>query len=69
MKEQVLKFNMIRMSYPERVLSPSYSFWETIGISSNQSFTDKAIISNEVAYEAYMKVQVLSFNEILTSSP
>ena len=45
-KLHVLSFNMILISFPQRVLSPSYPFWENFGRSGKGLFTEKAKIVN-----------------------
>ena len=45
-KVHVLSFNMILLSSPERVPSPSYPFRRNFGRSGKGSFTEKAKIVN-----------------------
>ena len=69
LKVQVLSFNMILISSAWRVCRPSYSFRGKFGrlVKDRTPKKQKSLI--RVPYVAHLKVQVLSFNMILLSSP
>ena len=68
MKVHVLSFNMILVSSPSRVLTPSYPFRRNFGRSGKGSITEKAKTLIEVPDVVHIKENVLSFNMILISS-
>ena len=63
-----LSFNIILISSPQRVPTPSYQFRVNLGdhVNGRSQKNLKSLI--EVPYVAHMKVQVLSFNMNLFSS-
>ena len=70
-KVHVLSFNMILISSRQHVPRPSYPFWGKLGdhVKDRSPKQLKSLIEVQVPYVAHLKVQVLSFNMILISSP
>ena len=70
MKEQVPGFNMILISSPQCVPSPSYPFWDQKTRGQVKGGSPKKLKSLiEIPYVAQVKVQVLRLNMMLSSSP
>ena len=69
MKVHDLSFNMILISSPQRVLTPSYPFGEDLGDKLKGSSPKNPKISIENPSVCQVKVHVFSFNMILLSSP
>ena len=68
-KVHVLSFNMILISSPYRVPTPSYPFRGNLGDQVKGRTPKKLKSLTEVPYVAHLKVQVLSFNKNLIFSP
>ena len=66
---QVLRFSMILISSPWRLLKPRYPFWRKFEREGKGSFSEKAKNFNRGSLSMPMKVHVFSFNMILLSSP
>ena len=68
-KVHVLRLNVILISFPYRVPTPSYPFRRNLGdqVNGRSPINLKSLI--EVPYVVHLKVQVLSFIENLISSP
>ena len=69
LKVKVLIYNMILISSPWHVPSPSYPFLEIFRDQVKGRSPKRRKLKIEVPYVAHLKVQVLSFNMILISSP
>ena len=68
-KVHVLSFNMNLVSSPQCVPRPSYPFRGKLGVFEKDRPPTKIKSLIEVPYVANLKVQVVSFNMILISSP
>ena len=68
-KVHVLSFNIILISYPQRVPTSSYPFRGNLGDQVKGRSPKKLKSLIEVPYVAHLKVQVLSFNKNLILSP
>ena len=68
-KVHVLSLNMILISFPYRVPTPSYPFRGNLGdqVKGRLPKNLKSLI--EVPYVAHLKEQVLSFNKNVIISP
>ena len=69
LKVQVLLYNMILISFPWRVLRPSYQFREILGVQVKGRSPKEQKLMIEVPYVAHLNVLVLRFNMIVISSP
>ena len=69
LKEQVVSFNMNFIFSPWRVRRQIYSFRKKIVRSGKDRSPKKVKLLIEVPCVAHLKVQVVSFNKILISSP
>ena len=69
LKVKVVIYNMILISSPWRVPRPSYPFREIFGDHVKGRSPKRLKLKIEVSYVAHLKLQVLSFNMILVSSP
>ena len=68
-KVHVLSFNIILISNQQRIPTPSKPFRGNLGDQENGRSTKRLKSLREVPYVAYLKVQVLSFNNNLLFSP
>ena len=68
-KVYVLSFNMILISSPWRVLTPSYPFRKDLGDKVKGRSPKKVKSLIEVPNVVHVKVHVLSFNMLLISPP
>ena len=68
-KVHVLSFNMILISSPKRVPTPSYPYWGNLGDQVKGRSPKKLKFLIEVPYVVHLKVQVLSFNNNIIFSP
>ena len=68
-KVHVLSFNMILISSPQRIPTPSYPYWGNLGDKAKGRSPTKPKSLIEVPYVVHLKEQVLSFNNNVIFPP